>query len=83
MKIIKVKDYEELSARAAEIVAELVQRKEDACLGLATGGTPLGMYRKLIEKHRLGEISFKNVSTFNLDEYCELEKHIPNPIIIT
>lgn len=77
MKIIKVKDYEELSARAAEIVAELVQRKEDACLGLATGGTPLGMYRKLIEKHRLGEISFKNVSTFNLDEYCELEKTHP------
>lgn len=51
--------------------------------GSGDRGTPLGMYRKLIEKHRLGEISFKNVSTFNLDEYCELEKHIPNPIIIT
>ncbi|HEY8395529.1 MAG TPA: glucosamine-6-phosphate deaminase, partial [Bacilli bacterium] len=77
MNIIKVRNYEELSDKAAEIVAELVKKKENACLGLATGGTPLGMYTKLIEKYQAGEISFKNVKTYNLDEYCGLDKNHP------
>ena len=77
MKIIRVKDYEELSKMAAEIVADRVRNKPDACLGLATGSTPLGMYQNLIEMYQKGEISFKDVKTYNLDEYCGLEKTHP------
>lgn len=70
MKIIKVKDYEELSKMAADFVRNLLEKKPDACLGLATGSTPLGMYQNLIEMYQKGEVSFKDVRTYNLDEYC-------------
>lgn len=74
MKVIKVKDYQELSQKASEIIINLLQRKPNCKLGLATGSSPLGLYEKLIESYQKGEISFKNVMTFNLDEYCELPR---------
>jgi len=77
MKVIKVRNYEELSEKAAAIVAELLKKKEDACLGLATGGTPVGMYQNLVKMTERGEISFKKVRSFNLDEYCGLAKSHP------
>lgn len=77
MKIIKVKDYEELSKMAADFVRNLLEKKPDVCLGLATGSTPLGMYQNLIEMYQKGEVSFKDVRTYNLDEYCGLEKTHP------
>lgn len=52
-----------------ELVAELLRVSPAAVLGLATGGSQLALYRKLVEKHRAGELSFKLVTSFNLDEY--------------
>ncbi|MDD4000810.1 MAG: glucosamine-6-phosphate deaminase [Bacilli bacterium] len=77
MKIIKVKDYEELSRLASKIVAKCIKNKPDACLGLATGSTPIGMYQNLVKMYKDGKISFEKVKTFNLDEYCVLDKSHP------
>ncbi len=67
-----VKNYDELSDRAAAKVAALVKEKRDAVLGLATGATPEGMYARLVRMHRAEEVSFSSVTTFNLDEYESL-----------
>lgn len=74
MKVIKVKDYDELSVKASEIIADLLKEKEDAVLGLATGSTPIGLYKNLIKKYENKEISFSKVRSYNLDEYCELPR---------
>ena len=57
------------SGKAAEIVINLLKSKPNAVLGLATGGTPVRLYGELIDANSRGEISFKSVETFNLDEY--------------
>lgn len=62
-------DYEAMSERSARIVAEVVRRKPNAVLGLATGSTPEGMYRSLIRIAREERLDFSQVTTFNLDEY--------------
>lgn len=72
MQIIVVNDYEEMSERGAEILAEVVRANPAATLGLATGTTPIGAYRALIRKYERGEISFAAVHTVNLDEYVGL-----------
>ena len=77
MKFIKVKNYEELSKVAADIIADLLKEKPNATLGLATGSSPIGLYQNLIKKYENGEISFKDVKSYNLDEYCELPKSHP------
>ncbi len=69
MKFIICNNYEEISAKAAEIIADVIKSKSDCILGLATGSTPVGTYKKLIEKNKAGEISFKSVKSYNLDEY--------------
>ncbi len=69
MKLIVCKNYEEMSAVAADIVADVMKAKPACVLGLATGSTPVGMYQKLIEKNVAGEIDFSQVTTVNLDEY--------------
>lgn len=74
MNVISVEDYAELSATAGRMIAELIRSKPASTLGLATGSTPLGTYQYLVECFRAGEISFKEVKTFNLDEYCELPR---------
>ncbi len=73
MKFISVKTYEELSARAADIIAAQIILKNNCVLGLATGSSPVGTYKKLIEKVQNGEISFKDVTSVNLDEYAGLD----------
>ena len=73
MKIIVCENYAEMSARAAELIADLVKAKPGCVLGLATGSTPVGMYKELIAKNTAGEISFKDVTTYNLDEYYPIE----------
>ncbi len=78
MKIIVAADYDEMSKLAANHVAQWVRQNPKAVLGLPTGGTPLGMYRNLIEMHRGSNLSFKDVTTFNLDEYVGLEPHHSN-----
>ena len=69
MNFIVCNNYEEISAKAAEIIAELVKSKPNCILGLATGSTPVGTYKELISKNKNGEISFKNTISYNLDEY--------------
>ena len=77
MKLIVVKDYEEMSREASLIIKDLLIKKPDATLGLATGSSPIGLYQNLIKYYNNGEISFKNVKTYNLDEYCELPRSHP------
>ena len=69
MKIIVCKSYEEMSKAGAEIVAAQIKSNPETVLGLATGSTPEGMYAKLAEMCKNGEISFKGVKSANLDEY--------------
>lgn len=73
MKIIVVDNYEEMSERGAEIIAEVIKANPNATLGLATGSTPIGLYKRLISQYEQGEISFKNIHTVNLDEYVGLD----------
>lgn len=73
MKMIVCDNYEEMSEEAAKIVAELLKQKPDCVLGLATGSTPVGMYQKLVHMHQLGKISFRGVTSYNLDEYFPIE----------
>ncbi len=61
--------YEDMSKAAAEIVADRIRRKPNLVLGLATGSTPLGLYKELIRMHKDEGLSFSKVTTFNLDEY--------------
>lgn len=74
MNVITVNDYDELSTTAGQIITALVRSKPTCTLGLATGGTPLGTYQYLVARYRAGDISLKEVQTFNLDEYCELPR---------
>ena len=73
MKVINVKTYEELSNKAASIIAAQVIMKPNCVLGLATGSSPVGAYKKLAELNKNGEIDFSAVTTVNLDEYVGLE----------
>ena len=69
MNIIICDNYEELSLKAAEIVASLVKSKPDCILGLATGSTPIGLYENLCKMNAQGDVDFEKVTSFNLDEY--------------
>ena len=77
MKIIKCKDYNEVSQKASEILVEQLKQKSNSVLGLATGSTPIGLYQKLIEAYEKNQISFKNVISYNLDEYIGIERNHP------
>ena len=70
MKVIVTNSYDETCAVIANMIKELVNAKPDAKLGLATGGTPVPIYKKLIEMNKAGEVDFSRVHTVNLDEYC-------------
>lgn len=72
MNVIVTKSYEDSCQRAAELIEAAVLANPQAKLGLATGGTPLPIYRRLIEDCKAGKISFAKVRTVNLDEYCGL-----------
>lgn len=74
MRIIIVDNYEELSIKAAAMVISQVILKPDCILGLAAGDTPLGMYKELIKIHENKEVDFSDVTTFNLDEYCKINR---------
>ena len=74
MRIITCDTYEELSKKAAKIVASQITLKPDSVLGLATGSTPVGMYSALAKLCKRGELDFSEVKTFNLDEYYPISK---------
>ncbi|HHZ03302.1 MAG TPA: glucosamine-6-phosphate deaminase [Tissierellia bacterium] len=75
MEVIIKDNYEEVSQLAAEYLINTVKSKNNAVLGLPTGSTPMGMYRIVIETYKDNNISFKDVTTFNLDEYVGLDKN--------
>ncbi len=77
MKIIKLKDYEAVSQRASEFIIEQIKHKPNTTLGLATGSTPVRLYEKLIEAYEHKEISFKDVKSYNLDEYIGINRNHP------
>lgn len=74
MEILKVKDYTEMSKKACSLIIDKIKILENPVLGLATGSTPEGLYQYLIEAYSQGKVSFKQVSTFNLDEYVGLDR---------
>ena len=78
MKIIKVKDYQAMSEAAASTIIKKVQNRPDIRLGLATGGTPKGMYEVLVRDHLQNGTSYERASSFNLDEYIGLDPGHPN-----
>ncbi|MEG1779123.1 MAG: glucosamine-6-phosphate deaminase, partial [Oscillospiraceae bacterium] len=70
MKVVVTKSYDDTCAFIADMIKNLVNEKPNAKLGLATGGTPVPIYKKLIEMNKAGKVDFKGVHTVNLDEYC-------------
>lgn len=72
MRLICAKDYEDMSRKAADLLSAQVILRPDCVLGLATGSTPLGIYRQLISRYEAGELDFSQVTSINLDEYCGL-----------
>ena len=70
IKIIRVKDAEEASEKAFEVMKEFI--KPGMVLGLATGSTPLGLYAKMVEDHKQNGTSYKDIRSFNLDAYVGL-----------
>lgn len=74
MQIYRAKDYEDMSKKAANIIASQIVLKPDCVLGLATGSTPIGAYKNLVEKYEQGDLDFSQVTTVNLDEYKGLPR---------
>lgn len=69
MRIIEAKDYQDMSKKAAAIIAAQVSMKPNCVLGLATGSSPIGTYDQLVEWYEKGDLDFSSVKTVNLDEY--------------
>lgn len=74
MKIIRAKDYNDMSRKAANIISAQVIMKPNCVLGLATGSTPIGTYAQLVEWYKKGDLDFSEVTTVNLDEYKGLTR---------
>ena len=73
MRFFTVSSYEELSRHAANLISAQVLMKPNCVLGLATGSSPVGTYRRLIESYRAGDLDFSKVISVNLDEYLGLD----------
>ncbi|WP_100404330.1 glucosamine-6-phosphate deaminase [Bacillus solitudinis] len=73
MEIVEVSDYDAMSVEAANLVMRHVVQNPSLVLGLATGATPIGTYKYIVDHYKKNRISFKNVHTVNLDEYIGLE----------
>lgn len=73
LKLCVLNDYDEVSAFAADKLISLVNTKPDCVLGLATGSTPIGMYKEIVAKNKSGKVDFSKVTTFNLDEYYPIK----------
>lgn len=72
MYIYREETYEKMSRRAANIISAQVIQKPDSVLGLATGSSPLGIYKQLIDRYNEGDLDFSNITSVNLDEYYGL-----------
>ena len=74
MRIIKARDYNDMSRKAANIISAQIIMKPDCVLGLATGSTPIGTYKQLVEWYKKGDLDFSEVTSVNLDEYKGLSR---------
>ena len=72
MIVVTAKDYDEMSMKAYEAMKKVLTEKPDATLGLATGSTPVGLYKLMIADYEAGNISYKDMTSINLDEYVGL-----------
>ncbi|MEZ6134336.1 MAG: glucosamine-6-phosphate deaminase [Pirellulaceae bacterium] len=77
MRVVLLETPQQVSERAADLFCEQMRNKPTTVLGLATGSTPLGTYQELVRRHRSGEVSFSQATTFNLDEYLGLSAEHP------
>lgn len=77
MRLIRARDYDDMSLKAANIIAAQVSLNPKSVLGLATGSTPIGTYRHLVEWYQKGELDFGKAVSINLDEYCGLSGDHP------
>lgn len=73
MKLIKVKNYKELSKKASEILVSEISKKPYLVLGFATGESPLGLYKELVKAYKKRKVNFSKVTSFNLDEYYPIK----------
>ena len=74
MKLIQVKNYEELSKKAAEIVINQIKLKPNSTIGFATGKTPLGLYKNLVNAYKKKKIDFSKIKAFSLDEFYPIKR---------
>ena len=82
LRTVIVADHDDLALLLADRIVEVIRRETAAkgrcVLGLATGSTPIGIYRELIRRHQAGEVDFARVVTFNLDEYYPMQPDSPH-----
>lgn len=78
MKVVLLDNAFEISKSVSSIIIEKVKEKPNAVLGFATGASPVETYKRMIEAFQKGEVSFKDITTFNLDEYCGLSREDKN-----
>lgn len=74
MKLIRTTDYDDMSRKAANLISAQMILKKDSVLGLATGSTPIGTYKQLVERYQKGDLDFSEITTVNLDEYRGIAK---------
>ena len=72
MKVVKLQNAYDISVEVAKIITDQINAKPESVLGFATGSSPVETYKRIIEKYEKGEVSLKDITTFNLDEYCGL-----------
>ncbi|MBU0958968.1 MAG: glucosamine-6-phosphate deaminase [Nanoarchaeota archaeon] len=78
MKLVKVKNYKELSRKASDILINEISKKPNLVLGFATGETPLGLYKELVMAYKKRKVDFSKIKSFNLDEYYPMKKRDKN-----
>lgn len=74
MRVCRMKSYDDMSNKAADIIAAQIILKPDSVLGLATGSSPIGAYQSLVSRYEAGALDFADITSFNLDEYVGLEQ---------
>lgn len=77
MKVIITKDYDELSKEAFKVMKEVLDNNPAAVLGLATGSSPEGLYAEMVKDYKENGTSYKDVKTYNLDEYVDIDRNDP------
>ena len=81
MQVVILNNANKVAEHASHWVIELLKEKVNPVLGLATGSTPISLYQALVEKHKLGQLDFSGVTTFNLDEYHNIDENNDGIII--